>query len=80
MAVFAKIALVVTLCSPGAPLPVDGACKDEVSQPMTWESGNVVEARQDWEDCKDQQQAYLLRPGEDARCQYTAIAGITRAD
>lgn len=83
MGLFAKIALVVTLCDPsakGAAQVPEGGCVDSVSVPHTWASANVVEARQDWDDCKAYAAAYTLRPGERARCKYTAIAGVARND
>lgn len=89
MATFAEIALVVTLCMPGAgpgvsqeaaqgALEATGApCLDRVSYPKTWASQNVLEARQDWEQCKAQESDY---PPGAARCKYTALAGVARND
>lgn len=80
--VFAEIALVVTLCSPGAALPggqvADNGC--EKSQPGTWESSYFFEAVNDWGTCKGQEAAELARPGVvEAKCRYTLLAGLGRS-
>lgn len=55
---------------------VDGGCIDQVRKPQTWASANILEASQDWEQCKAMERVEPLQPGEVARCQYTALAGM----
>lgn len=72
MAVFAEIALVVTLCVSG------GTASEECSKeaPHSWTSASVAEASTDWQACKRTEAAYLARRGvAGAVCRYTRYAG-----
>lgn len=55
-----------------------GGCIEQVRKPQTWASANILEASQDWDECKARELVEPLEPGEVARCQYTAIAGLER--
>lgn len=77
MPVFAKVSLVVTLCTSGAVapgVPSTDNCRQEV--PHTWASANIIEARQDWDACKGRLSAYPSAPGvPEPFCRYTELAG-----
>ncbi|MNC24943.1 hypothetical protein D3C75_730150 [compost metagenome] len=73
MPVLANIALVVTLCAPGANAQVN-ECRQDI--PQTWASSSMVEARIDWEACRGQESTELARPGAiQAQCRYTGQLG-----
>lgn len=75
MPLFSNIALVVSLCVPGAG-SAPGDCQKEKFVPETWASATVVEAGADRRHCMRLLKAYRARPGVvGAKCESSQLAG-----
>jgi hypothetical protein len=75
MPLFSKIALVVSVCMPGAG-SAPGDCQKHTLEPETWASATVVEAGIDYGHCTRLLKAYRARQDViAAKCQYRELVG-----